>query len=171
MVNTTQHFNIGTPSIPASDVGPQPMSWTVDDDPWAPTTRPAPRTTSMPIPSANAEPLRVVQVDEALNLAREKKIAELKVALSDGEHEENFLQHRIQKAVDDGDEWEAQSQQMKLAHCIEKQRFYSKWLQETREAETVENVKTVVETMVADQSFQRMEKAYEMNREEFNIER
>ena len=110
-------------------------------------------------------------MDKAIKEARDAKIGKLKVDLSDAETEENFIQQRIQDALSDRNVWETELQQMKLDHCIKRQAFYNKWIQETEEAkfETADDVKSVVETMVADMEFVQMGKDYMISKEELKI--
>ena len=100
-------------------------------------------------------------------MAKESKISFLKVELSNAETEENLIQQKIKEALDGENKGEADLQQLRLDHCIKRQTFYNKWIQETEEAtfETVDDVKSVVETMVADKEFAKMGKDYMINKE------
>ena len=63
---------------------------------------------------------------------------------------------------------------MKLTHVVAKCEFYEKWIKETKaidcRAKTV-TINTVVETMVADEQFRKLEDDYEAKRDELQKKR
>ena len=132
---------------------------------------------STAIPMANGDPLRVMQVDQNqqdLLAKRQKKIDELNKFLEEGQRDENQMILLVQKAIDRKDEREAECQQLKLKHVVAKCEFYEKWIKETKAidcgAKTV-TINTVVETMVADEKFQKLENDYEVKRDELQKKR
>ena len=132
--------------------------------------RPAPRVTPATIPLANSEPFAEVVVtkdEKAIQMAKESKISFLKTELSNAETEENLIEQKIKEALAGDNRGEADLLQLRWDNCIKRQTYYNKWIQETEEGifEKVDDVKSVVETMVADKEFVKMGKDYMANKE------